>query len=92
MLNIIELGILIYNIQLIGILLNQSYNLVMIIITLELLILSLVLILVNLSSILDDILGNYLTLLLLPQGGCETAQALMILIQYYPIRGTLYIS
>ena len=66
MLNIIELGILIYNIQLIGILLNQSYNLVMIIITLELLILSLVLILVNLSSILDDILGNYLTLLLLP--------------------------
>lgn len=88
----IELGIILYYIQLIGILLNQSYNLIMIIIAIELLILSLVLIFVNLSYILDDILGNFITLILLPLSGCESALALMIFIQFYPIRGSLYLK
>lgn len=90
MITLIELGIIIYYIQLIGILLNQSYNQIMIIIAIELLILSVVIILINLSYIFDDIMGNIFTILLLPIGGGESAQAQMILIQYYPIRGTLY--
>lgn len=45
----------------------------MIIIAIELLILSIVIILTNLSYIFDDLLGNILTLLLLPLGGGESA-------------------
>jgi len=92
MLILIEIGLIIYYIQLIGIILNQSYNLIMIIIAIELLILSIVIILMNISYIIDDILGNIITIILLPIGGGESALALMILIQYYPLRGTLYIK
>lgn len=92
MITLIELGIIIYYIQLFGIIINQSYNQIMIIIAIELLILSIVIILINISYIQDDIMGNILTILLLPIGGGESAQALMIQIQYYPIRGTLYIK
>jgi NADH:ubiquinone oxidoreductase subunit K len=60
----------------------------MIIISIELLILSLVLLFINLSYIFDDLLGNLFSLLLLPLTGSESALALMILIQYYPIKGT----
>ena len=81
-----------YYIQLIGILYNQTYNLIMILIAIELLILCLVIILINLSYIFDDILGNLLSILLLPLSGAESALGLMILIQYYPIRGSLYIK
>jgi NADH-ubiquinone oxidoreductase chain 4L len=64
----------------------------MILIAIELLILCLVIILINLSYIFDDILGNLLSILLLPLSGAESALGLMILIQYYPIRGSLYIK
>lgn len=92
MIELIELGLIIFYIQLLGILFNQSYNLIMILIAIELLILSIVIILINLSYIFDDIIGNILTLLLLPLSGAESALGLMILIQYYPLRGSLYIK
>ncbi len=92
MLELIEVGLILYYIQLQGILQNQNLNYILIIIIIELLILSLVIIFINISYILDDILGNILTLILLPLGGAESAQALMILIQFYPMRGTLRIS
>ncbi len=73
MIKLIELSLIIYYIQLIGILLNQSYNLIMIIIAIELLILTVVIILTNLSYIMDDIIGNMLTLFLIPLAGSESA-------------------
>ena len=92
MIKLIELGLIIYYIQLIGIIINQSYNLIMILIAIELLIFSLVIILINLSSIFDDLIGNILTLFLIPLSGLESAIGLMILIQYYPLKGSLYIK
>lgn len=73
MIKIIEIALIIYYIQLFGIILNESYNLLMIIIAIELLILSLILIFLNLSYIFDDFLGNLFTIILLPICGGEAA-------------------
>jgi NADH-ubiquinone oxidoreductase chain 4L len=61
----------------------------MILITIELIFLSLVLIVCNLSFIFDDILGSFLALIFLPIAGAESAIGLMLLISYYPEKGSL---
>jgi NADH:ubiquinone oxidoreductase subunit K len=66
-------------------------NLIMVIISLELLLLSIGVLLVHFSFLLDDMIGSVLTLYLLPLAGAESAIALAILIAYYPVRGTLSI-
>lgn len=66
-------------------------NLIMVIISLELLLLSIGVLLVHFSFLLDDKIGSVLTLYLLPLAGAESAIALAILIAYYPVRGTLSI-
>jgi NADH-ubiquinone oxidoreductase chain 4L len=63
-------------------------NLIMILISIELILLSLVLIISYLSFIFDDILGGLLALIVLPVAGCESAIGLMILIQFSPLRGS----
>ena len=70
---------------------TQGHNLIMIIISLELLLLSIGVLLVHFSFLLDDQIGSILTLYLLPLAGAESAIALAILIAYYPTRGTLTI-
>ncbi len=71
---------------------NMSNNLIMILIAIELMLLSLVLIISYLSFIFDDVLGILLSLLILPIAGCESAIGLILLIQYFPIRGSLLIK
>jgi NADH:ubiquinone oxidoreductase subunit K len=66
-------------------------NLILVIISLELLLLSIGVLLVHFSFLLDDMIGSVLTLYLLPLAGAESAIALAILIAYYPVRGTLSI-
>jgi NADH-ubiquinone oxidoreductase chain 4L len=63
-------------------------NLIMILISIELILLSLVLIISYLSFIFDDILGGLLALIVLPVAGCESAIGLMILIKFSPLRGS----
>lgn len=70
----------------------NGYNLIMLIISLELLLLSIGILFVHFSFILDDNLGNNFTLYLLPLAGAESAIALAILIAYYPTRGTMSIN
>lgn len=96
--NITELGILfaiILCIFSINLIIFSTYiqgsNLIKIIISLELLLLSVGILLMHFSFILDDMIGSLLTLYLLPLAGAESAIALAILIAYYPIRGTLTI-
>ena len=96
--NITELGILfaiILCIFSINLIIFSTYiqgsNLIKIIISLELLLLSIGILLMHFSFILDDKIGSLLTLYLLPLAGAESAIALAILIAYYPIRGTLTI-
>lgn len=61
----------------------------MMMISLELILLSIGLILVNLSFHLDDLIGSHFTLYILPLAGAESAVALALLVAFYPLRGTL---
>ena len=71
--------------------LNAGHNIIIIIISLELLVLAIGLLFVQFSFILDDLLGSLITLYFLPLAGAESAIALAILIAYYPKRGTMTI-
>ena len=69
----------------------EGQNLILIIISLELFLLSIGILFVHFSFLLDDLIGSVITLYLLPLAGAESAIALSILIAYYPMRGTLTI-
>lgn len=88
MLNIIDLSLIFLYLQLSSIIILNINNYIMILITIELIILSLVLIISNLSFLMDDILGSFLAFILLPLAGCESAIGLILLISYYPFRGS----
>ena len=81
-------AIVLYLIGLIAFLFH--HNLIMLVISLELLLLSVGVLLVNITSNLDDLVGANLTLLILPLAGAESAVALALLVAFYPLRG--YVS
>lgn len=65
---------------------KSSRNLIQVIVSLELMLLSIGLFLVNLSFYLDDLIGATLALYLLPLAGAESAIALALLVAFYPTR------
>lgn len=69
----------------------RKESLILLIIALEFLLLAIGFFFVNISFLLDDVIGATLALYLLPLAGAESAIALAIYIAYYPIRGTLSI-
>lgn len=87
----IYISLLMYMIGIISFIFNKS-NLIMQIISQEIIQLSIGLLLVEFSFHLEDLIGVNMTLLLLPLAGAESAVALGLLIGYYPIRGTIIIN
>ena len=71
---------------------GKKENLIMLIISLEIILLAIGILFVHVSFLLDDMIGTTLTLYLLPLAGAESAIALAIFIAYYPNRGTMSIS
>lgn len=70
----------------------QFDNLVKLVISLELILLSIGLFFLSISFLIDDLIGANITLFLLPLAGAESAIALAILVAYLPLRGTLQIQ
>ena len=68
---------------------RKGGNQIMIVITQELILLSIGLFLIHISIGIDDLIGGNITLYLLPLAGAESAQAQGQLVAYYPIRGTI---
>ncbi len=68
---------------------KSSRNLIQVIVSLELMLLSISGLLVHLSFYLDDLLGATLALYLLPLAGAESAIALAFLVAFYPTRSNL---
>ncbi len=93
-LHIIEITLIILSLQLALLTLvstgTSKISLIMILISIEIIILALAIFSTNLAFILDDLIGVYLALILLPIAGGESAIGLMITLQYYPQRGTIY--
>jgi NADH-ubiquinone oxidoreductase chain 4L len=86
----IILGIILIGVGIFGFCNNK--NLVMVIISLELILLALGILFLHLSFILDDLIGANLSLFILPLAGAESALALAFLVAYYPLRGSLNIT
>ena len=71
---------------------SYSRHLIHLVISLELVLLSIALLLVNMSFYFDDLLGATLALYLLPLAGAESAVALALLVAFYPARLNLLIA
>ena len=71
---------------------SYSRHLIHLVISLELVLLSIALLLVNMSFYFDDLLGATLALYLLPLAGAESAVALALLVAFYPTRLNLLIA
>lgn len=89
------LGLIFYFLGLIIFLISPQRNLdwILLLISLEVLLLSLGLIFIHISFLFDDFLGAFLSFLILPLAGIESALILSLLIAYYPYsRGSLSLS
>ncbi len=71
---------------------GKKENLIMLIISLEIIQLAIGILFVHVSFLFDDLIGATQTLYLQPLAGAESAIALAIYIAYYPTRGTMIIS
>ena len=88
------LGLLFYLLGLFIFLISPKRNLdwILLLISLEVLLLSVGLIFIHISFLFDDFLGAFVTFLILPLAGIESALILALLIAYYPYgRGSLKI-
>lgn len=65
---------------------NKGYNLIMILISQEIILLAISIYLVNISIGFDDGLGINISIFLLALAGCEASIGLALLIAYLPIR------
>ncbi len=85
----ITLSIFLYCIGIQMYIYNGNKNLIYILISLEVQLLAIGLLFLQISFLLDDMLGSLITLYILPLAGAESALGLGLLISYYPQRGTL---
>ena len=83
--------ILLFSIGSLGLILNRK-NILIIIISIELMLLSVNLNFIIFSIYLDDILGQLFALLVLTVAAAESAIGLAILVIYYRVRGTIAIE
>ena len=73
------------------IMITTTKNLFVFLIQIEILIFLQVLLLNSFSWLFDDFFGTFFSVLLLPIAGCESAIGLILLLIYYPSRGTILI-
>jgi NADH-quinone oxidoreductase subunit K len=86
-----QLGISLVLIGLWGIVLNRQ-NLLMMLVSLELLLLGVNLTLIYVSLILDEVSGQILSLLVLTVAAAESSLGLALLVAFYRLRGSLLFS
>lgn len=87
----LHIAFLVYSTGIFMYIFNGNQNIIYILIGLEILLLGLALIFLQLSFILDDLLGSLITLFILPLAGIESALGLGLLIKYYPKKGSLHV-
>lgn len=88
---IITLALALFVIGILGLILNRR-NVLITLMSIELLLFAINLILITTSIIHDDLIGQLLTLLVLTVAAAESAIGLAILVTYYRLRGTISIA
>ncbi len=86
--NYIIIATILFSIGLVGILLNRS-NLLVVLISIEVLLLSIDLNFIAFSVYLDDIVGQIFALFVLTLAASEAAIGLAIVLVYYRLRGSI---
>lgn len=84
----LTVGIILFILGILGIVLNRS-NLIIMLMSIELMLLSISLLFLINSIVLDNLIGQIFTIMILTVAAAETAIGLAILVAYYRIRGTI---
>lgn len=88
--NYLTLSLLLFTFSLLGVILNRK-NLIIMIMSIELLLLSVNCNFLSFSVLLDDIVGQIFCLFILTVAAAESAIGLSILIAYYRLKGNINI-
>ena len=87
----LTLGAVIFSIGIIGIFLNRK-NIIVILMSIELILLAVNINLVSFSSYTNEITGQIFTLFILTVAAAEAAIGLAIIVSYYRIKGSIRIE
>nr|YP_001648560.1 NADH dehydrogenase subunit 4L [Ptilocaulis walpersi]ABW83881.1 NADH dehydrogenase subunit 4L [Ptilocaulis walpersi] len=85
------IAIVLFILGVLGIVLNRS-NLIIMLMSIELMLLAISLLFVINSILIDNLVGQIFTLMILTVAAAESAIGLAILVAYYRIRGTISIK
>lgn len=84
-------GVLLFMVGLWGLLLNRK-NVIVIVMSLELMLLAVNVLLTGLSMYLDDIMGQVLAILVITVAAAESSIGLAILVIYYRLHGDIAVT
>ena len=87
----LTIGIILYILGVLGIVLNRS-NLIIMLMSIELMLLAISFLFLINSVVIDNLIGQLFPLMILTVAAAESAVGLAILIAYYRIRGTISIK
>jgi NADH-quinone oxidoreductase subunit K len=91
LINYLSINIIIFFIGMLGLVLNRK-NILIILMSVELMLLSVTMNFIVFSVHLDDLLGQIFALFILTIAAAESAIGLAILVIYYRIRGTIAVE
>jgi NADH-quinone oxidoreductase subunit K len=89
--NYLIVGVFLFLIGVVGFLFNRK-NVLLLLLTLEIMLLATNINFISFSIFIDDIFGQLFTLIVLTVAAAESALGLAILIAYYRVRGTIAID
>ena len=84
----LTIGIILFILGVLGILLNRS-NLIIMLMSIELMLLAISFLFLINSVVIDNIIGQLFTIMILTVAAAESAIGLAILVAYYRVRGTI---
>ena len=87
----LTIGVILFILGVLGIVLNRS-NIIIMLMCIELMLLAISFLFLINSIVLDNIMGQIFTIMILTVAAAETAIGLAILVAYYRIRGTIAIK
>ena len=82
------IGIILFILGVLGIVLNRS-NLIIMLMSIELMLLAIAFLFLINSVVIDNLIGQIFTLMVLTVAAAESAIGLAILVAYYRVRGTI---
>ena len=86
----LTIGIILFILGVLGIVLNRS-NLIIMLMSIELMLLAISFLFLSNSIVIDNIIGQLFTIMILTVAAAEAAIGLAILVAYYRVRGTISI-